>query len=138
MVDRARDVQRKRAREPTCPFLRRGVDLYVSYGRSVIALPEYRSKIDMTSYVRSMTTIPEEDGVSEATEQGVCRKKSPFKEMCDTLQKMLDLSLLKDPAFCLYNVACFLCMSGRSRDTIAMGTTFVVAQHMRATHRGPF
>ncbi|KAK2179743.1 hypothetical protein NP493_474g02003 [Ridgeia piscesae] len=66
----------------------------------------------MTSYVRSMTTIPEEDGVSEATEQGVCRKKSPFKEMCDTLQKMLDLSLLKDPAFCLYNVACFLCMSG--------------------------
>ena len=80
--------------------------------RSVIALPEYRSKLDMQSYVRSMTTILEEDVISVLTEEGGSKKRSTWREMCDSMQQMMDFSLLQHPPFCIYNLACFMCMTG--------------------------
>ena len=70
----------------------------------------------MQSYVRSMTTIPEED--SEETEDGRIARRSAWKEMAHTLLDMMDLSLLKDPGFSLYCLVSFLAMVGECDDNV--------------------
>ena len=83
----------------------------IFYSGSVQNLPEYKSNQDMQAYVKSVTSIPcdippEKDGLLWS-----CLRF--FKSMTDTLREMMDFSLLKNPVFCLYGLACFLCMTGR-------------------------
>ncbi|KAK7488006.1 hypothetical protein BaRGS_00020751 [Batillaria attramentaria] len=73
----------------------------IFYSGSVLNIPQFRSQPDMKSYITSITTIPGE----------LAYLTGESKSCSDTLQEMLDMSLLKDPGFlliCLGNVLAFL------------------------------
>lgn len=82
----------------------------IFYSGSVLNIPQYKSQTDMKSYITSITTIPGEMALigGESKFWGyLCLPQS----VKDTLQQMLDFSLLKDPGFMLImlgNVLTFL------------------------------
>ncbi|XP_067677004.1 monocarboxylate transporter 14-like [Haliotis asinina] len=82
----------------------------IFYSGSVLNIPQFRSQPDVRSYITSITTIPGEIAPE---------KESPVWQLCtcvpksakDTLQEMMDLSLLKGVNFdllCFGNVLAFL------------------------------
>lgn len=81
----------------------------IFYSGSMLHVPQFRSQPDVTSYVASVTTIP--DAVPPEEETG-CWKYLCFSKVAkDILKEMLDISLLKDPVFliaCLGEVFGFI------------------------------
>lgn len=80
----------------------------IFYSGSVLNIPQYQSQQDMQSYIASVTRIP-----------GAAIKESWFwRHMCipksakDTLQEMLDFSLLKNPGFLFICMGNILAMIG--------------------------
>ena len=87
----------KRKREVSSPFVRQ--DIF--YPGSVTSLKEYKSSVDMASYVQSVTSIPvREDEGSYTADEGFCVKGARI------LDQMFDFSLLKSATFFV------VCMSG--------------------------
>nr|KAG5700444.1 hypothetical protein BaRGS_010357 [Batillaria attramentaria] len=82
----------------------------IFYSGSVLNIPQFRSQPDMKSYITSITTIPGE--LAYLTGESKVLRFLCLPQSCsDTLQEMLDMSLLKDPGFlliCLGNVLAFL------------------------------
>ena len=64
----------------------------------------------MQSYVTSITTIP--DVVQPEEESGIWKCLRVPKAAKDTLKEMLDISLLKDPAFMIICLANVFAMAG--------------------------
>ncbi|XP_050415563.1 monocarboxylate transporter 14 [Patella vulgata] len=79
----------------------------IFYSGSVLNIPQFRSQVDMRSYIQSITTIP-----TEQHNESVFWKLLPIpKSAKDTMREMLDISLLKDAGFmmlCLGNVFVFM------------------------------
>lgn len=105
--------KQKKPQPPTVEDLSRPMyrkDIF--YSGSLHHLPEYQASPDSTSYVCSVTSIPQ---VSQEN-TGICSWCAvQCKALTDTLRQMIDFSLLKNPVFCIYGLACFLCMGGRLR-----------------------
>ena len=83
----------------------------IFYSGSLHHLAEYQSNPDVTSYVRSVTSVPETASSDEQGLWGCCRRQC--HAFTDTLKNMMDFSLLKNPVFCIYGFSCFLCMGGQ-------------------------
>ncbi|KAJ8316294.1 hypothetical protein KUTeg_006308 [Tegillarca granosa] len=81
----------------------------IFYSGSIVHIPQYRSQPDVKSYVTSITSIP---GDIDQPEVGwkfcTCLPKS----VVDTLQEMLDISLLKNFPFLMICLGNILAMSG--------------------------
>ncbi|CAH1797665.1 unnamed protein product [Owenia fusiformis] len=80
-------------------------DIFLS--GSVLNIPQFRSQPNVKSYVTSITTIPDSVAPEKESKCWSCVPKSAK----DTLQMMLDISILKDPKFliiCLGNVLLFI------------------------------
>ncbi|KAL8616127.1 hypothetical protein ACOMHN_066614 [Nucella lapillus] len=83
----------------------------IFYSGSVHTLPLFRSQPDMKSYITSITTIPGQTAFVAGGEAKVWRYLCVPQSVKDTLQEMLDFSLLKNSSFlliCLGNVLAFL------------------------------
>lgn len=83
----------------------------IFYSGSVHNLPLFRSQPDMKSYITSITTIPGETAIVAGGEAKVWSYLCFPQSVKDTLQEMLDFSLLKDLGFlliCFGNVMAFL------------------------------
>lgn len=60
----------------------------------------------------SSTSLPQKMAVKKEG-QGCCiMEKTSCQSLGNTLKRMLDFSLLRNPVFCIYGCSCFLCMTG--------------------------
>jgi len=91
----------------------------IFYSGSIHNLPQYQAKHDIAEYVRSTTSIPPtpEPPHSHKTCWECWRW---CKSLTDTLGTMMDFSLLKNPVFTPYGIACFLCMMGTSLSSLSV------------------
>lgn len=83
----------------------------IFYSGSVLNIPQYQSQPDVKSYVTSITTIPGEVAFLSGGESKCWQYLCFPQSVKDTLQEMMDISLLKDPRFlliCFGNVLVFL------------------------------
>ncbi len=94
----SREVLEERRREVSRPMYRQ--DIF--YQGSVTKIPEYQSNPNMTSYVSSVTSIPNKTG-------GRCQ---PCR---DAVYKLLDFGLFKSPTFALLCLNSFLAFIGKCR-----------------------
>ncbi|KAK8782394.1 hypothetical protein V5799_016265, partial [Amblyomma americanum] len=113
-----RQIQKAKKKDIARPMYRK--DIF--YSGSVVNLPEYRlSQGDVRSYVASVLTIPAADTVPAAS--GVDLPDGKPGALCppclrlpasmtDTLADMLDMELLKNPAFVLVCVSNIVGMMG--------------------------
>ncbi len=83
----------------------------IFYAGSIQHLPEYKHHEHRDSYVRSITSIPEDS--TDSVPEGCCAKfRQKMKSTCSVMKQMLDLTLLANPVFLIYGISCFLCMTG--------------------------
>jgi len=76
----------------------------IFYGGSVANLDEYKeANEDLDAYRKSMASIE----LNKQQGNGNC-----CKSFCASFQKTIDFSLLLDPVFAIYGLACFLTMTG--------------------------
>ena len=92
----------KRLKELANPMYRK--DIF--YSGSIPNLPEFQQSEDMETYVRKVTSVPDEDETGSGGDKGGCGS------VCSKLKKTMDISLLADPVFLIYGISCFLCMAG--------------------------
>lgn len=113
-----RPMQKIKKKDIARPMYRK--DIF--YSGSVVNLPEYRlSQGDVRSYVASVTTLPADTG--QVANGADAPDKKPGVSLCppclrlpasmsDTLCEMLDMDLLKNPAFALICAANIVGMMG--------------------------
>lgn len=67
-------------------------------------------------YSGSLLSLPGYRPSAERNGEVVRIRKSGniFKAIIDTLRRMIDFSLLRNPVFCVYGLSCFLCMTGNN------------------------
>ncbi|XP_070393548.1 monocarboxylate transporter 14 isoform X3 [Dermacentor albipictus] len=115
-----RQIQKAKKKDIARPMYRK--DIF--YSGSVVNLPEYRqSQGDVRSYVASVLTIPATDTIPAASGVDLPDGKPGAGSFCppclrlpasmsDTLADMLDMELLKNPAFVLVCVSNIVGMMG--------------------------
>ncbi|KAH7952146.1 hypothetical protein HPB52_019368 [Rhipicephalus sanguineus] len=115
-----RQIQKAKKKDIARPMYRK--DIF--YSGSVVNLPEYRlSQGDVRSYVASVLTIPATDTIPAASGVDLPDGKPAAGSFCppclrlpasmtDTLGDMLDMELLKNPAFVLVCVSNIVGMMG--------------------------
>uniref|UniRef100_A0A224YTN2 Integral to membrane n=1 Tax=Rhipicephalus zambeziensis TaxID=60191 RepID=A0A224YTN2_9ACAR len=115
-----RQIQKAKKKDIARPMYRK--DIF--YSGSVVNLPEYRlSQGDVRSYVASVLTIPATDTIPAASGVDLPDGKPAAGSFCppclrlpasmtDTLADMLDMELLKNPAFVLVCVSNIVGMMG--------------------------
>ena len=103
-----KEALERRVRDLRRPLYRK--DIF--YSGSVANLPEFKaSNQDITSYVASMTSIPE-DAISDSKTGCLWSLARMCKSLTDTMKEMMDFSLMLNPVFAVYGLSCFLCMAG--------------------------
>lgn len=83
----------------------------IFYSGSILNIPQFKSQPDMRSYIASITTIPGELKSGYSSSLWKCCPCLP-KSAKDTLEEMLDISLLTDWRFMLICVGNVLAMLG--------------------------
>ena len=77
------------------------------YSGSVLTLPVYTAPSERNGDVAGMHT-----------------SGNAFTAIIETLRRMIDFSLLRNPVFCVYGSSCFLCMTGKQRQRFYMEQLF--------------
>ena len=99
----------RKARDMRRPLYRK--DIF--YSGSIANLKEFKaSNQDMTSYVNSMTSIPD-DVIPDDKTGCVWACARMCKSLTDIMKEMMDFSLMLNPVFAVYGLSCFLCMAGK-------------------------
>ncbi|XP_014662716.1 PREDICTED: monocarboxylate transporter 13-like [Priapulus caudatus] len=97
-----------RAQQYTRPLYRQ--DIFFS--GSVVNLPQYKRRHDMSDYLTSITHIPKMAPVAAQEQQKVGMfERLVGPEMYSVLEEMLDMSLMKHPVFlliCIANILAFI------------------------------
>ena len=105
-----REAVERRVRDLRRPLYRK--DIF--YSGSVANLKEFKaSNQDMTSYVASMTSIPD-DAIPDSKTGCLWSLARMCKSLTDTMKEMMDFSLMLNPVFAVYGLSCFLCMAGET------------------------
>jgi hypothetical protein len=91
-------------REMSRPMYRK--DIF--YSGSMMHVPQYANSPDTRTYVKSVTSIPDD-------EEETCGERVCGTHMCYVIKQMLDFSLLKSPTFILLGISSFCSMLGKSQ-----------------------
>jgi len=81
----------------------------IFYSGSVLTLPVYTSPPERNGDVAGMHT-----------------SGNAFTAIIDTLRRMIDFSLLRNPVFCVYGFSCFLCMTGKQCQLLLNGDCLIL------------
>ena len=82
----------------------------IFYSGSIENLPEYKKAGgNIDEYLKNVTVKEEPKGDGDESETS---SKNIFATVTEALQRVLGISLLKNPVFLIYGVSCFLCMTG--------------------------